>query len=224
MAIPTDGEFLTPTEAAVVASVTVRDINRVIDEKLLPEDFYTLEGGRRLHIAACPLIGFYFHAANALTAEERGLLIRRVCQRIVRQVMGKRRTQRWKRPQHPADWTIQDRFLTVNLWEFAANAEDRRAKLAQARKMVVEDPDILSGTPVIRGTRIPVYDVAASAATNLPRERIRAAYPELDDRMIELAAIYAEATPPRGRPPRSQSLLAGAKVLSKRTVPRRRSA
>ena len=29
--------------------------------------------------------------------------------------------------------------------------------------MVVEDPEILSGTPVIRGTRIPVYDVAAQA-------------------------------------------------------------
>jgi uncharacterized protein (DUF433 family) len=26
--------------------------------------------------------------------------------------------------------------------------------------MVIEDPEILSGTPVIKGTRVPVYDIA----------------------------------------------------------------
>jgi uncharacterized protein (DUF433 family) len=220
----TDPELLTPTEAAVVASVKVRDINRVIDEKLLPTDFYTLEGGRRLYSVACPLIGFYFHAASRLTAEEREFLIGRACEQIIRKVIGKRGSRRRKRLYHPADWKIQDRFLTVNLWEFAVSAQDRYAKLAEARKMVVEDPEILSGTPVIRGTRIPVYDVAASAATGQASERIRLAYPTLDNRMIELAVIYAEAMPPRGRPPRSQSLLRSAKAPLRRIVPRQRSA
>jgi uncharacterized protein (DUF433 family) len=36
------------------------------------------------------------------------------------------------------------------------------AELDKARALVVEDPEILSGTPVIRNTRIRVYDVAAS--------------------------------------------------------------
>jgi hypothetical protein len=58
-------ELLTPSEAAVVASVTVRDVNRVIDERLLPDGLYALEDGRRLHVVACPFIGFYFHGANA---------------------------------------------------------------------------------------------------------------------------------------------------------------
>jgi uncharacterized protein (DUF433 family) len=215
-----NADLLTPTEAAVVAGVKVRDINRVIDEKLLPADFYALEGGRRLHVAACPLIGFYFHAASALTAEERELLIGLACEQVARQVIGKQ--GRRKHSYHPADWTIQDRFLTVNLWEFAVGAQDRHAKLEQARKMVVVDPDILDGTPVIRGTRVPVYDVAASAVAGLPHRRIRSAYPALDDRTIELAALYAEAVPPRGRPPRSQSR--HAKVLAKRMVPRQRLA
>lgn len=222
--MPADSELVTPSEAAVIASVTLRDINRVIDEKLLPDDFYTLEGGRRLNIAACPLIGFYFHAANALTAEEREMLIRHFGERIVRQAKDERKGLRRKRPRAALDWTIQDRFLTVNLQEFAASAAERRAKLAEARKMVVQDADILNGTPVIRGTRIPVYDVAASEVAGLPRERIRSAYPQLDDRMIELAAIYVQATPPRGRPPRSQSALRGAKALARRAVSRRRRA
>lgn len=40
--------------------------------------------------------------------------------------------------------------------------DGRLRRLAQARQMVVEDPKILSGTPVIKGTRVPLYDVAAA--------------------------------------------------------------
>jgi uncharacterized protein (DUF433 family) len=221
--MPTDIELLTPSEAAVVASVTVRDINRAIDEKILPERFYTLEGGRRLQVTACPLVGFYFHAAKALTAEERGLLILRLSERIGPE-MARRPIAQWRKGSRPADWTVHDGFLTVSLWEFATGAEDRHAKLAEAREMVVGDADILDGTPVIRGTRVPVYDVAASVAAGLSRERIRSAYPGLDDRMIELAAIYAAATPPRGRPRRPRMPAPGAKVVSERKVARRQPA
>jgi uncharacterized protein (DUF433 family) len=221
--MPSEIELLTPSEAAVVASVTVRDVNRIIDEKILPERFYALESGRHLHVAACPLVGFYFHAARALTAEKRGRLIRLLSERIG-STMARRPVADWRKSSLPADWTIHDGFLTVSLWEFATSAEDRYAKLAEAREMVVEDPDILAGTPVIRGTRIPVYDVAASVAAGLPRERIGAAYPGLEDRLIDLAAIYAEAVPPRGRPRRPIMLPPGAGLVSGRKVARRRSA
>jgi uncharacterized protein (DUF433 family) len=215
--------MLTPSEAAMVADVTVRDINRVIDEKILPERFYALEGGRRLHLAACPLVGFYFHAAKALTAEERGLLIRLISERITHK-SGHGSVSHRGQNARPADWTIRDGFLTVNLWKFATGAADRHARLAAAREMVVEDPDILGGAPVIRGTRIPVHDVAASVAAGLPRDRLRAAYPDLDERAIDLAAIYAEATPPRGRPRQPLMLAAGATKLSEKKVARRQIA
>jgi uncharacterized protein (DUF433 family) len=53
-------------------------------------------------------------------------------------------------------------------------------RLNVARNLVVSSPELLGGTPVIRGTRIPVYDVAASAAAGIPTKRILAAYPSLD--------------------------------------------
>lgn len=219
----TQNELLTLAEAAVVARVTVRDINRVIDEKLLPERFYTLKGGRHLHVAACPLIGFYFHAATALTSGERGLLIRRLSERIG-PAMAHRPVAHWRKTSRPTDWTVQDGFLTVNLWEFATGAEDRHARLAAARAMVVEDADILGGTPVIRGTRIPVHDIAASVAAGLSHDRIRSAYPGLDDDAIELASLYAEATPLRGRPKRPATLAPDARIIAERRVARRRPA
>jgi len=110
---------------------------------------------------------------------------------------------------------------TISSW---ANADDQHARLEEARVLVSEDPEILGGAPVIRGTRIPVHDVAASVATGLSKERIRAAYPGLDDRMIDLAVVYAEATPPRGRPRSVATAMPGAAIVAERKVARRRQA
>ncbi len=200
--------LLTPSEAAVVAGVSVRDVNRAIDEGILPKRFYTSVGGRRVRATGCTYVRFYFHAAKALTADERSHVIRSLSERRVAS---------------EADaWTVRDGFLTVNLQEFATDTEDRHSKLAEAREMVTEDAAVLGGTPVLRGTRIPVYDVAASIAAGIPVERIRAAYPGLDDRSIELAALYAEATPPRGRPRRLTAVEPLLTVVSETKVARRR--
>jgi len=89
---------------------------------------------------------------------------------------------------------------------------------------VVSSPDILGGAPVIRGTRVPVHDVAASVAADIQLDRILAAYPGLDAEKVELAAIYAEAYPPRGRPRRGGELPRGSVIIDDRRVPRRRKA
>ena len=210
--------LLTPSEAAVVAGVTVRDINRVIDEKILPEGFTTVEDGRRVQLAACPLVGFYFRAAKALTAEERLLLIHRFSERITGD-MADHPFAGWSK----ADWTVRDGFLTVSLSDFVAEADDRSARLAAAREMVVEDTAILGGTPVIRGTRIPVYDVVASLAAGFPRERILAAYPGLDDTMVDLANRLRRGQPgARPAPPLLTALPPDATITAERTVPRHR--
>ncbi|WP_263419298.1 alpha/beta fold hydrolase [Terriglobus albidus] len=64
--------------------------------------------------------------------------------------------------------------------------------------MVVEDPEILGGTPVIRGTRIPVHQVAALFDNGTPIEKILEAYPRLapsqvgDDVVAVLDALQME--------------------------------
>jgi uncharacterized protein (DUF433 family) len=81
--------------------------------------------------------------------------------------------------------------------------DERLRQLTKARQMVIEDPEILSGTPVIKGTRIPVYDIAASFDSGTPVERILKSYPSLKEWRIELASLYARAVPPRSRPKRA---------------------
>lgn len=87
-------------------------------------------------------------------------------------------------------------------------------RLEKAREMVVEDPEILSGTPVIKGTRIPVHDVAALLDAGTPLDEILMCYPRLHERQVELASVYAQAFPPLKKPRRSFANFEHAKVIS----------
>jgi uncharacterized protein (DUF433 family) len=191
-------ESLTPSEAAVVAGVSLRDVHRMIDEHILPEALYSATQTRSFKSQACALISFYFRAANRLTSEERQRTITRASEST-------REAQ-----------TIQDEFLTIDLTPFHKEVEERMKRLQAAQNIVVMDPEILSGTPVIRGTRVPVYDIAASIASGIPVERILAAYPSLKRKHVELAALYVEANPQRGRPRPKAILPPNAKVVTKR--------
>jgi uncharacterized protein (DUF433 family) len=192
-------DTFTPAEAAVIAGVSVRDVHRMIDEHILPDRLFDSQESRSFKSQACVFISFYFGAADRLTAEER--------QRTI--VLASK----------VADWsktktTVQDEFLTIDFASFSKGVEERLERLRAARDLVVADPEILSGTPVIRGTRVPVYDVAASVAAGISMERILSSYPSLKREQVELAALFAEANPQRGRP-RQRELPANAVVVSK---------
>ena len=90
------------------------------------------------------------------------------------------------------DWIVRDTFLTIDLSPFIKRTHEWLDRLGAARAIVTSSPDVLGGAPVIRETRIPVYDVAASVAAGMSTKRILVAYPGLDAEKIELAAIYAE--------------------------------
>lgn len=211
-------EMLKATEAAVVSRVSLRDVNRVIDEEILPKTFVSLDNGRHVLAGACSLIAFYFESAKRLTSEERVLAIKAMEPRLTKSL-----PLAWA-ALLKEDWTLHDEFLTIDLLPFMRETKARINDLGAARDMVTESSEVLSGTPVIRGTRIPVYDVAASVAAGHPTNRILEAYPSLTEEMVRLATMYAEAIPPRGRPRGARSIPAGSNVITDRHVPRRRKA
>jgi uncharacterized protein (DUF433 family) len=182
-------ERLTTSEAAVAAGVSIPQIHRIIDEKILPEDLYSTDQMRTFRTDACVLIAFYFETADWLTAQAR--------LRTIRNAMA-----------HCSSWeewrncTIEDRWVTVHFSDIWKGVNSRLHQLKKAREMVVEDPEILSGTPVIRDTRVPVYDIASAVDFGIPIGRILKSYPSLKEWQIELASLYARAVPPRGRPKR----------------------
>jgi uncharacterized protein (DUF433 family) len=90
--------------------------------------------------------------------------------------------------------------------------------------VVVSDPEILDGAPVLRGTRVPVHDVAASVAAGIPLDRILAAYPSLDADTIAIATTYAEAYSVDGLTRSGAELANGTVIIADRRVPRRGTA
>lgn len=208
-------DMLKPAEAAVVARVALRDVNRVIDEGILPDYLYATDDGRHVAPAACFLIAFYVDTAKDLTAERRIDTIK---------VLGSRLHER-NLPLLDLlkmNWDVRDDILKIDLLPFLRRTLDSMKRLVEARQMVETNPHILGGTPVVRGTRIPVYDVAASLLAGIPAQRILAAYPTLMPEMLELIKIYAEANPPRGRPRAASENRKGVVVLDDRKVSRRR--
>ncbi len=75
-------------------------------------------------------------------------------------------------------------------------------QLARIEQMVASDAGVMRGTPVFKGTRIPVDMVADMLAQGASVEEILDGYPSLDREKIELAPLYMRAFPRRGRPGR----------------------
>jgi len=198
-------DTLTPAEAAVVAGVSMRDVHRVIDEHILPESFYDVREARSFSSRACVFIAFYFEAADRLTSEER----QRAIALASGHSSGKKSTK-----------IVHDGFLTIDFAPFWTGVDARLQRLNAARAQVSMDDEILGGTPIVTGTRVPVYDVAASVAAGNPMEKIISAYPSLNREQVELAALFAEANPQRGRPRQRIVPPSGMKVISSQRKPR----
>jgi uncharacterized protein (DUF433 family) len=78
--------------------------------------------------------------------------------------------------------------------------DDRLAKAIVAQHVVVSDPDIRGGEPVVRGTRIPAYllhDLAEQGATE---EELLADYPAIDRDRLSFVLLYTKTHPRPGRP------------------------
>jgi uncharacterized protein (DUF433 family) len=56
---------------------------------------------------------------------------------------------------------------------------------------VIIDSEVLSGKPVIKGTRIPVYLIIELLATGMTEKEILSQYPTLKKQDIKAALLYA---------------------------------
>jgi uncharacterized protein (DUF433 family) len=183
-------ENLTTSEAAIAAGVTVGKINRMIDKRILPKMLYKTSQNRTVRKDACLWIAFYFETEDVLTAAARVKAMR----------SGLAHNHSWTELRHckfEESRTVQ--VLLSSIWE---DVDRRLSQLREAQEIVVEDPEILSGTPVIRGTRIPVHDVASLVDAGTPFQELLEIYPTLTQSQFDLASIYAKANPQRGRPRR----------------------
>jgi len=197
---------LSANEAASVTGVPLKQVHRIVDAGLL-EGAVESRAGTRVIVGGRGLVGLKLahETADLLTPEGRRRLVKRLLQR-------------------PQARKVEENALTVNVRPIESAIRHGLNALEKAKKMVAIDNDVLGGTPCFKSTRIPVHDIAAMIANGDEKSSVLKAYPQLTPERIDLAVLYAEAYPRRGRPRRKplwrKGKPASSEKLSLRDLPR----
>lgn len=115
----------------------------------------------------------------------------------------KREVRNWivKRNPAKAEEFELSRALRVAMTENAADVAKRAFDYVRLREKYIEtDPDKMGGTPVIRGTRVPVRTLAQLIEGGEDRAALRDDYPHIPQEAHEVAVLWARGNPRRGRP------------------------
>ncbi len=173
--------LVTANEAASITGVPLRQVHRIIDAGLLGAAVRRRDRARLLAPNALVGLKLAHETADVLTLQSR----RAVVANAIRQ---------------PQQTMIRADLVVVDTRPAARAVRAGLGQLSRARAVVSTDPDVLAGTPVFKGTRIPVHDIADMLANGDRPAAIIKAFPQLDSERVRLAAVYALAYPARGRP------------------------
>ena len=189
------GKAILINEAAVATGVSARKINRLIDDAVLPKSVCIKVGTRRaLRAFAVPMVSFGASDGAKLSKRMR-LEAMRMIEKFAKENWPRLRNE----PEHARLLRFENGCIMISLGEPVSAAMAGLNKLSDALYRIVEDPKVRGGFPVVRGTRISIYEIAdALSADGL--EITLEDFPALSREDVEAAALYARAHPRTGRP------------------------
>lgn len=115
----------------------------------------------------------------------------------------KRELRNWIVKRNPgcAEEFELSRVLRVAMTENAADVAKRASDYVRLRDKYVEaDPGKMGGTPVIRGTRVPVRTLAQLVEGGESPEALQEDYPHIPQEAYDVSVLWAKGNPRRGRP------------------------
>jgi uncharacterized protein (DUF433 family) len=211
--MPDAARLYTPAEAGAVSGLKLKAVHNAIDKRIVEPVAKAL---------AAPAGGGDRRGARFLTGED---LVRLRVWRGVGDTLSAERRQRLflAIAAKPTAKTVKaDELLIVDMGEARRQVDRGVRDLEAAEAIVIRDKATLGGEPVFKGTRIPVYGIAAMLEAGATAEDLLSGYPKLTDRMLDLARIWAAAHPRRGRPKSLSDL--GLTATSIRRVSRKSEA
>ncbi|MGO4175846.1 DUF433 domain-containing protein [Bosea sp. TAF32] len=176
-------------EVAELANVPVRAVDKAIEEKVLAGIRAAAPGRRRmLPLHAVPYAAIVARLPVTLSLETKRDLAR---------ALGKRSTARMTaEPLEIAPAVTVDVSALVG-----SDLAERAERYGKAREDFVHvDPDIMGGTPVLRGTRMTVYSVLGRIDGGDSVDDVLEDNPHLTREAVETAVFYARTHPIIGRP------------------------
>jgi uncharacterized protein (DUF433 family) len=176
----------TPAEASALTNLPIRTVRRLMDRRFIR--------ARRLKTGRSVQRFLSFEQLVYLLLEAEGLALLPVAERraIAKQI------------EADAGMDVvslsEGTALLIQVKTARKELDERLKKLERAESVIVEDEETMGGTPVYRGTRIPVQLIADMLNQGAGIDEILEGYPALDREKIELAPLYVRAFPRRGRP------------------------
>lgn len=176
----------TLAQASALTNLPIRTVRRLIDRRLIRPR--RLQAGRSVQ----RLLSWEQLVYLRLEAEGLGLLPLAERRKIAKQI--------------EADAGIdvvsvsEGSALLIQVKAARKELDQGLKKLERAESVIAEDPETMRRMPVYRGTRIPVERIADMLNRGADTDEILERYPALDREKIELAPLYVQAFPRRGRP------------------------
>jgi uncharacterized protein (DUF433 family) len=211
--------YVPAAEVAYIGEVTAGQVNRLVDENLVPDSLFRRDGSaRRVARILAAYARFFFVNDSVLQAAARKQVLADLTARVERsgmrdQLLGLRLVP------HDVDWTVvlPGRGIVIDISNFVAEATSRAKDVDNADRLVISDAGILSGAPCFIHSRVPIDVVMARIDGGDDPEVIQADYPFLTEAHIDAARIYSAAHPRRGRPIRFTDIHPTAKMVASGT-------
>jgi uncharacterized protein (DUF433 family) len=192
---PMEPETFSIREAGYVTNLAYASVNRMIDSRRVPRGLLAAgKRGRMLTVAGVLFVAIEKEAEGGFTAALRKKL--------------RQRLQKDLRALESSGATGHDE-VSVELGGLRGVVEvdtvrkgigERLQRVRRMHELITEAPDIQGGAPTFAGTRILVRPIAAALREGEAPEALLRAYPRLTGEMLEMARLYDQMKPARGRP------------------------
>jgi len=198
--IPNHTALIPTAEAAFIAGLSPRQMNRVFDEHLVPDVLFGQQGGARLFTRLCSAFAkFYFDTEGLLIAAARRQVLDELTDRV-EQHPDRDAVFALRQVPENMNWKVSKLAVEIDVAPYVTSASTRSREIDQADALVTTDPDIMGGAFVFAGSRVPIDIVLASTDVGVDWERLRASYPFITSAHLAAARVHAEVHPRRGRP------------------------
>jgi uncharacterized protein (DUF433 family) len=175
--------LLTRNEIAEISGVSINAVNKALEQRVAKA---RRQRGRTL-----------------LAADEAAALALLSELPISLSIKLKREVRNWivKRNPAKAEEFELSRALRVAMTENAADVAKRAIDYVRLREKYVEiERGKMGGTPVIRGTRVPVRTLAQLVEGEESPKALKEDFPHIPEEAYDVAVLWAKGNPRRGRP------------------------
>ena len=181
--------LLSRNEAATLSGVSLNAVNKAVEQRVVRPS-RTKQGKTLLAAEDAVALALFSRVPGSLP------------------VAFKREIRDWVVTLSPKDAGEEfalSEAMTVSFTKELAQVGRRVDKYVKLREKYIEiNPSVMAGTPVIRGTRVPVRTLAKLVDGGESREALAEDYPHIPQDAYEVAVLWAKGNPRRGRPASKQ--------------------